>query len=338
MSERTAPPEPTPPTPPTPHTPATALTASILVAGLAGVFVSIQGIFNGAFTASGAGPLLAGWISYLGTLLTVVVIIAVQGNLRKFFGILRTQGAWWWFGVGAGGVPIVIAMAWGIPLVGATIASVCAVAGQTIMGLILDRLGVGLPQRIRFSGQRIAAAGVVLAGLALAISAGGAGVSKGWAMVGVGLLIFVGCSSISFQNAGNGAVTSRSGYPLIATFTSVAGGAAIMSIIVLAIFLFGGFEGLTFPGIDAWWMYLGGPAGAGIVFCAAWSVRRLGTFRLALVMVSGQLVTAMVVDLALGVSVSPATVISALAVITATFLAAGKKPNPATAARTTISE
>ncbi len=318
MTDRTAPATPTP---------AKALTASILVAGLAGVFVSIQGIFNGAFTATGAGPLLAGWISYLGTLLTVVVIIVAQGNLQKFFGILRTQGKWWWFGVGAGGVPIVIAMAWGIPLVGATIASVCAVGGQTIMGLILDRLGVGLPQKIRLTGKRIAAAGVVLIGLALAISAGGTGVSSVWAMVGVGLLIFFACSSISFQNAGNGAVTARSGYPLIATFTSVAGGATIMSAIVLVSFLLGSFEKLNFPGTHDWWMYLGGPAGAGIVFCAAWSVRRLGTFRLALAMVSGQLVTAMIVDLVTRVPVSAAAVISALAVIIATFLAAGKQPS-----------
>lgn len=314
---------------------AKALPASILVAGLAGVLVSIQGIFNGAFTASGAGPLLAGWISYIGTFLTVLVIMAAQGNLRRFYGILRTEGRWWWFGVGAGGVPIVIAMAWGIPLVGATIASVCAVAGQTIMGLILDRFGVGLPQKIHFSGRRVAAATVVLIGLGLAIGAGGSGTLKGWAMVGAGLLIFVGCSSITFQNAGNGAVTSRSGYPLIATFTSVAGGAAIMSVVVLAAFLLGSFEGLSFPGVSDWWMYLGGPAGTGIVFCAAWSVRHLGTFRLALAMVSGQLLTAMVVDSLMGVPISLATVISSLAVLIATFLAAGTKSSKPSSPSTT---
>ncbi len=302
------------------------LTGPFLIAILAGVFVSIQGIFNGAFTATGAGPLLAGWVSYLGTLVTVVMIIVAQGNTATFLGILRKNGKLWWFGVGAGGVPIVIAMAWGIPLVGATLASVCAVAGQTIMGLVLDRFGLGLPERIRLSGFRIAAVVVVLVGLGLAISAGTdiSGISSGWVMLGVGLLLFFACSFITFQNAGNGAVISRAGYPILATFTSVVGGTVIMSVIVLTIFLSGGLEGHSFPGVDSWWMYLGGPAGAGITICAASSVRRLGTFRLALAMVSGQMTTALVVDFFSDVPISPATVISAATVVLATILASVK--------------
>ena len=303
-----------------------ALATSFVIAVMAGVFVSIQGIFNGAFTASGAGPLLAGWVSYLGTLVTVVAIIVAQGNAGKFMRVLREQGKLWWFGVGAGGVPIVIAMAWGIPLVGATLASVCAVAGQTIMGLMLDRFGIGLPEKIKLSKFRIAAVVVVLVGLGLAISSGTdiSGISSGWAMVGVGLLLFFACSFITFQNAGNGAVISRAGYPLLATFTSVVGGTVIMSIIVLVMFLTGGLEGHAFPGIDSWWMYLGGPAGAGITICAASSVRRLGTFRLALAMVSGQMTTALIVDFFSHVSISPVTVISATTVVIATILASVK--------------
>lgn len=73
-----------------------ALATSFAIAVMAGVFVSIQGIFNGAFTAS-AGPLLAGWVSYLGTLITVVVIIVAQGNAAKFMRILREHGKLWWF-------------------------------------------------------------------------------------------------------------------------------------------------------------------------------------------------------------------------------------------------
>ena len=302
------------------QTASASLTGPVLVAILAGVFVAVQGIFNGAFTSSGGGPLLASWVSYLGTLLTVVVIIAAQRNLGTFLRILRAQGKWWWFGVGMGGVPIVIAMAWGIPLVGVTISSVCAVAGQTIMSLLLDRVGVGVPARIPLSGRRIAAVCVVLAGVCLAIVAGGAGVSGFWAMVAVGLIVFFSGACIAIQNAGNGAVVAQSGYPLMATLTSVFGGTVIMTCIVAIVCLTGSLEGLTFPGFADWWMYLGGPAGTGIVFCGAWSVRRLGTFRLTLCMVAGQMVTAMIVDLASGVRVSPATVIASLAVIVATIL------------------
>ena len=114
------------------------------------------------------------------------------------------------------------------------------------------------------------------------------------------------------------------GHPILATFTSVVGGTVIMSVIVLTIFLSGGLEGHSFPGVDSWWMYLGGPAGAGITICAASSVRRLGTFRLALAMVSGQMTTALVVDFFSDVPISPATVISAATVVLATILASVK--------------
>lgn len=315
------------------------LAGSFVIAVLAGVFVSIQGIFNGAFTASGAGPILAGWVSYAGTLATAIVIITVQGNVRKFLGILRERGKLWWPMVGAGGVPIVIAMAWGIPLVGATIASVCSVAGQTVMGLLLDRFGVGLPKKIRLSRNRVAAVVVVLIGLGLAIRAGTdiSRVSSGWAMLGVALLLFFMCSFITFQNAGNGAVVSRAEYPLLATFTSVAGGTTIMSVILLVTFLTGGLEGHSFPGVGNWWMFLGGPAGAGITLCAATSVRRLGTFRLALAMVSGQMTTALLVDAFSHVPISPATIIAAATVVIATILASAK-PRPRGAASPKITE
>ncbi|MGO1592204.1 MAG: DMT family transporter [Ancrocorticia sp.] len=306
-----------------PNSPAiapTSLIIPVIVAAASGAFVAVQGNFNGAFTANGGGPLLAGWVSYIGTFLTVLIVMAIQRNVGKFFHILRTRSKAWWYIVGFGGVPIVVAMSWGIPLVGVAIASVCSVAGQTIISLIFDKRGVGIPAPIPFSGRRIAATLVTLAGLALAIGASSATSTTMWAMIATGIIIALAGAGLSVQNVGNGAVVARTGYPLLASLTSVIGGTALMSVILLIAGLTGGLDGAIFPPLSSWWMYMGGPVGAAIVFCSAWAIRRLGAFRLTLAVVAGQMVTSILVDLATGLTIPFATVAAAVTMVLATTL------------------
>lgn len=298
----------------------TSLLFAIIVAALSGAFVAIQGNFNGAFTAAGGGPLLAGWVSYVGTFLTVLVIMAIQRNVGTFFHILRTRSRPWWYLVGFGGVPIVVAMSWGIPLVGVAIASVCSVAGQTIISLVFDQRGVGIPAPIPFSGRRVVATIVTLIGLALAIGASSGTSTTVVAMIGTGVIIALSGAGLSCQNVGNGAVVARTGYPLISCLTSVIGGTGLMSVILIGAGATGNLSGVSFPPLSSWWMYLGGPVGAAIVFCSAWAIRRLGAFRLTLAVVAGQMVTSMLVDVFNGVSVPPATIAAAITMVVATVL------------------
>ncbi|MCF2706956.1 DMT family transporter [Arcanobacterium haemolyticum] len=295
--------------------------AAFAVAALSGLLIAIQGVFNGGLSSSGAGPVLAGWVSYVGTLLAVVVVLAIQRHLGATFHLLRTQSAWWWYAVGLGGIPIVITMSWGIPIVGVAVSSVCSVAGQTVMSLILDSFGVGLPHRIKLSARRILAALVALAGLALAVGSGIGDIRIGL-LVAVGLLIFASGATIIVQSAGNGEVTARTGNPLTATLTSVLGGTTVISVILLVVWLTGHVNFAALPGINAWWAYAGGPLGAGVTFCAAWSVRRLGTFSLTLAVVAGQMVTSMLLDLLVGNGVGLQTAMSVAVMIVATMLVA----------------
>lgn len=295
------------------------LLTAVMVAVLSGALVAIQGKFNGAFSAAGGGPLLAGWVSYLGTIAAVIVVFACRGKLRTTLRRIRTESSWWWFAVGLGGIPIVISMSWGIPLVGIAVSSVCSIAGQTLTGLVLDRYGVGLPHPIRLSRMRLAAAVVALCGLGLAIVAGGAGASSPLVMVGVGAAVFFSGIALALQNAGNGSVVARTGDALLATLTSSVGGGIVMTLITLAAWLMGAFD-VRALGVAEWWMYLGGPVGAAITFTASWSVRRLGVFRLTLAVVTGQMVTALLVDAFSGTPVGPVTVISAAVMVCATTL------------------
>lgn len=302
------------------------------VAALSGVLIAIQGIFNGSFTSAGGGPLLAGWVSYIGTLLTVVLVLLVSGNGPKTVRIFREKGAWWWFAIGIGGVPIVISMSWGIPLVGLAVLSVCSVAGQTVMSLILDRHGVGIPQPIALSARRLLAALTALVGVSLAITSG-TGSAKLVIAILACVLVFCAGAILTVQNAGSGAVVAQSGQAMIATFTAAAGGTVVISIILGITWLAGGLEGYSFPPASGWWMYLGGPVGMAITFCTAWAVRRLGTFRLTLAVVAGQMLTAMILDLFTGVGLPAITVVSVAILILATIMVAEpksrKEPEPA---------
>lgn len=311
--------------PETPAAPSRWIGIAALVAAGSGAVIALQGQFNGALTSAGAGAILAGWFSYVGTLVTTMVIIAVRRRTVVTWEILRTKASWWWFAIGLCGIPIVLAMSAGIPIVGVAIASVCAVAGQTVAGLTLDARGVGVDAPIRLTGQRLLAGLAALAGLAIAASGGSAASGNVGQSVLIALALFVGGAVLCGQHAGNGRVTGLTGDPVLAGLTSVTGGTVGITLVAVVAALAGAFDGVTLPGLDLWWLYLGGPLGALITIAAAWAVRSLGTFVLTLTVVCGQLVMAVVLDLAGPVGLRWQTVAATLAVAAATLLVVVKR-------------
>lgn len=298
---------------------------AVAVGALCGAFVAAQGQLNGDLSTAGAGALVASWLSYLGTLATVAVVVVVTGSLPRTVQVLRRDGRWWWFAIGTFGIPIVLAMTAGVPVVGIAIASVCSVAGQTVSGLALDSRGIGLPEPLRLSRRRLLAGAVAVAGLGVAVLSGSSGLDADLAtVVGVGLLLFAGGVALGGQQAGNGKVTALAGDPVIAGLTTAAGGSLAVTAIVGVVAATGGLEGVTLPGPGRWLLYLGGPLGAAITVGAAWAVRHLGTFALTLAIVGGQMVTAIGIDVVAGVGVHWATLVAAMMIIAATLAAVGR--------------
>lgn len=264
-------------------------------AAASGAVIALQGRVNGDLATAGTGVLVAGWLSYVGTLAATALVVLARRRTRVVAGLIRRRARWWWFAVGLCGIPIVLAMAGGIPLVGVAIASVCAVAGQTLAGLALDARGVGVPAAIRLSGRRLLAGLVALVGLGIAVlgsSGGDVTVAQG---VAVGVALFVAGAVLCIQQAGNGRVVAATGDPVLAGLTSSAGGTVGITAILAVAWVAGGLDGISFP--PQWWLYAGGPLGAVITIAAAWAVRHLGTFVLTLTVISGQMLTALLLDL-----------------------------------------
>ncbi len=292
------------------------------VATLVGAFIAAQSRFNGDLAVAGAGTILAGWASYVGTLATIAVVIVARGRAARTVRTVRTRGRWWWFAIGLCGIPIVLGTAYGVPIVGVAVASVASVAGQTVAGLALDARGVGVPGRLPLTGRRALAALAAVSGLGLAMAAGSGGseVDAGQA-IAIGVALFLAGATLAVQNAGNGAVARDSGDPMIAGLTSATGGTVAISLLVGGAAVSGALSGTSLPSDPgAWYLYLGGPLGAAIVVAAAWAVRHLGTFALTLAVVAGQLVAAMAVDASRGLGVPWTTSASVLAIVVATTL------------------
>ncbi|GMA32651.1 DMT family transporter [Litorihabitans aurantiacus] len=261
-----------------------------------GAVIAFQGRVNGDLAVAGTGVVVSGWLSYVGTLAASALVIVLRGRARTVTRLIRQRAQWWWFAVGLCGIPIVLAMASGIPLVGVAVASVCAVAGQTVAGLTLDARGVGLPAAIRLSRRRVLAGAVALVGLGVAVlGPSGGGELTAAVGVAVGIALFLAGAILCVQQAGNGRVVAATGDPVLAGLTSSAGGTVGITLVLAVAGLAGGLDGVTFP--PQWWLYLGGPLGAVITIAAAWAVRRLGTFVLTLTVISGQMLTALLLDL-----------------------------------------
>ena len=299
---------------------------AVLVAALSGALIAAQGRFNGDLSTAGTGALVATWLSYVGTFLTTAVVIAVQGRARVTARILAHDARWWWYAVGLCGVPIVVMFAIGIPVVGVAIASVCSVAGQTLSGLALDARGVGVPAPLRLTGRRLAAALGAIAGLVVAV--GSTPTTSLVKVVVLGVLMFVSGAVLAGQQAGNGRVNLLTGDPVLPVLTSSAGGTVGASVLVGVVWAAGHLGTVQWPGPARWWLYLGGPLGAAITVCAAWAIRHLGTFALTLGVVVGQMVTAVVVDLATGVGGRWSTYLAVAMITGATVLVVlpGRQP------------
>lgn len=303
------------------HALSPSLAGSAGIATVGGALIALQILFNGALGAAGSGPLLASFVSYLGTLVSAILVIAVIGQAAEVFLTIRKKGRPWWFMVGVSGVPIVITTAWGAPILGVAVSAVCSIGGQTVAGLLLDSRGIGVKQRIPLTPNRILAAVIAVVGLALAIGPGISELREPAVAAVAGVAIFISGMLLAVLNAGNGAVAGISGNSFVPVVTSVIGGTITVSIIAAVMWALDLLPASMFPAGSQWWMYLGGPAGMGIVLASTIAVRTLGTFGLTLIVVVGQMVTALLIDLFIDGAMDWGALISSAVMVLAIFIA-----------------
>lgn len=316
------------------HTPRLPLLPGLPMAVGAGLAIPVQGRINGALGARLNDGIAASVVSFSTGLVLMVLISLVlpkgRAGLARIVPAVRSR-AFPPIYVLAGGIGalFVFAQSFTVGLLGVALFTVATVTGQTLSGLLVDRLGIGPAGKKPVTGIRIVGCVLTIAAVAWAVSPRfAAGSGSGTASDGgpsallLPLLLPVAAGFLmSFQQAMNGTATVHYGTPIAATLVNfVAGTVVLWTAWGIKVALAG--PGSPLPG--EWWYYVGGPMGCVFIGLGALLVRSLGVLVTGLGMIAGQLLGSLGLDLlvpAPGTIVAPATVLGTILTLAAIVLA-----------------
>ena len=270
-----------------------ALTAAVTAGGL----VALQQRVNGELKTALGDALLTALVSFAIGLAVVMAVVLPRTTSRAAFGLLR-EVPWVQRLGGLGGASLVAVGAAAAPEIGVALLTVGLVAGQTTGGLLVDRAGWGPGGSHALTPPRVL--GALLCLVAVGISVLGEGARSASPLLLV--LVVAAGFLISVQPALNGRVRDTTGDTGVATLLNFIVGTLALGLGLLLHTAVDGLDVGAWPGPDQWYLYLGGPMGAGFVALAAVVVQRLGVLRLGLAIISGQLVGALLLDLVLPVA------------------------------------
>lgn len=281
------------------------LSAPLALGGAAsiGAMTAIQARVNGVLGARIDDGIIAGLISFAVGLVILIVVTLALPQTRAGFGRLRRGirsrfiPTWMLLG-GACGALTVSTQGVTAGVLGVSLFTVGVVAGQTLHGLVLDRIGFGPAGVVAVTPGRVL--GGVLALVAVGISLSGDVLAETplWLL----LLPFAAGIGIAWQVATNGRLAQRVQSPMTATLMSFITGTLVLCIAVaVSIAVRGMPEALpTEP-----WLYVGGLLGFIYILMGATIVAHIGVLLLGLGAVLGQLVTSVVIDLIWSAAAGP---------------------------------
>lgn len=268
-----------------------------VVAVLGGVALAAQGRINGQLGHLMADGLFAALFSFgIGLTLLLIAVPAWpsgrQGVARLLASIRTGNLRWWQCLGGVCGAFLVTSQGITVTALGVAVFTVAVVAGQVVTSLVVDRAGLapGGPRPITLPR----AVGALLAIVAIVVSVSDelATPTTLWlavvpAVAGIGL---------AWQLAMNGLVRVAADNVSVATLVNFAVGTVALVVACAVDVVVRGWPASP-PG--QWWLYVGGLLGIGAIMTAVVAVRLVGVLLLGLSSVAGQLVGAVVLDLAL---------------------------------------
>jgi len=295
----------------------------LLVAFVAGVGVALQSRINGELGQRLDDGFFAAIISF-GSGFVILAIASLfwrpgRRGLGRVLTAVRTRSIPWWYVVGgAAGAFFVLSQSLVVGLVGVALFAVGVVAGQTVSSLLIDRRGLGTMGAKPVTWQRLAGAIVAILAVVLAASSEVRGDLPFWVLV----VPFLAGLGGGWQAAVNGQVRTVAGSVFTATFGNFLVGATVLLIAAVIHTAIVGWP-THFPTTP--WLYAGGLVG--IVFIAAQAiiVRTTGVLLMALAVLSGQLITAVLFDLIVPVqshAIAPLTIVGTALTLVAVVVAA----------------
>lgn len=265
---------------------------------------AVQARINGVLGVEIDNGIAAGLVSFSVGLAALAIVIVCLPSARRGVGRLlggirdRTIPFWMLLG-GACGALTVSTQGITAGVLGVSLFTVGVVAGQTLHGLVLDRIGFGPAGVVAITPGRVLGGVFALAAVGISLSGDVLATAPLWML----LLPFAAGVGIAWQAATNGRLAQRVRSPLAATFMSfIAGTIALLAAAGISIAVRGLPDALpTEP-----WLYLGGFLGAAYILLGAFIVAHTGVLLMGLGSVLGQLATSVIIDLIWPAAAGPA--------------------------------
>nr|WP_314845036.1 DMT family transporter [uncultured Microbacterium sp.] len=269
-----------------------------------GVMTAVQARINGVLGVEVHNGVVAGLISFAVGLVALIVVISCLPSARRGVARLRdgvrakTIPAWMLLG-GACGALTVSTQGITAGVLGVSLFTVGVVAGQTMHGLVLDRIGFGPAGVVAVTPGRVLGAALALAAVGISLSGDVLASAPLWML----LLPFAAGVGIAWQAATNGRLAQRVQSPITATFVSfVAGTVALLIAAGISVAI----TGMPAAPPTEPWLYLGGLLGFAYILLGAFVVAHTGVLLMGLGSVLGQLAASVVIDLVWPTPAGPA--------------------------------
>ncbi|WP_282827337.1 DMT family transporter [Gulosibacter sediminis] len=273
----------------------------ILTAVAVGICSATQARINGSLGAALASGVHSATVSFgVGLAVLILITLCIPRAQRGMKQVIRALGnrSMPWYGLLGGvlGAVFVLAQGVAVPTLGVAMFMTSMVLGQLLGSLAVDATGfLGAPKRgislFRVLGAILTAIAVVIIGLGTSLSA-----------AAIPLLIFGVFAGvcISLQMAVTGLVNVHAGEPVAPGLVNFFVGTIVLAIAAVIAQVAGWVDVQPFPGPVEWYFYIGGALGVLYLIVVAAVVRHLGVFLLTLSVVAGQLIGALIFDLAAG--------------------------------------
>lgn len=267
---------------------------AVSLAAVCGALMAVQTRLNGALGLALDDGFVAAAISFgSGLVLLVGCLLVVrrgrQGLVVVADAVRNGSMPWWTLLGGLCGAFLVLSQGITGAVVGVALFSVALVAGQTISGLVLDRIGFGPNGSVTTTWPRLVGAALAVAAVLWSVSGQIGGNLPLW-MLTMPLIAGFGTG---WQSAVNGRVRARAQSALTATFINFLVGTIALVAIMLGRALFVGWPE-TLPAEPL--LYLGGMIGCIFIGVNAFLVAHTGVLILGLGTVAGQLIGSVLID------------------------------------------
>lgn len=299
---------------------------AVILAAICGALAAVQTRLNGALGVALGDGFVAATISFgSGLLILSVCMVFVRSGrvgLGKVTRALRNGSMPWWTVLGGlSGAFLVLSQGIAGAVVGVALFSVALVAGQTVSGLVLDRIGFGPHGKVPSTWPRLVGAALTIVAVVWSVSGQVGGTVPLW-MLAMPLVAGFGTG---WQSAVNGRVRARADSAFSATFINfVVGTAALVAVMLLRAGFVGWPDRLPTEPL----LYLGGAIGCIFIGVNAYLVAHTGVLILGLGTVAGQLVGSVLIDAIApgGAGLGFATVGGAVLALVAVAVATVRRP------------